>query len=56
MVDEPRTYREVAQSAYSKQWEEALGRQLGDTGVMVTGVRGQKNKEQSYVSGRVLSH
>ncbi|THG92713.1 hypothetical protein EW026_g8285 [Hermanssonia centrifuga] len=24
--------------------------------VMVTGVRGQKNKEQSYVSGRVLSH
>ncbi len=24
--------------------------------VMVTGVRGQKNKEKSYVSGRVLSH
>ncbi|THG93712.1 hypothetical protein EW026_g7595 [Hermanssonia centrifuga] len=34
VVDEPRTYREAAQSAYSKQWEEALGieyRQLRDT-------------------------
>ncbi len=37
MVDEPRTYREAAQSAYLKQWEEALGieyRQLRDTGTI----------------------
>ncbi|PSS05347.1 hypothetical protein PHLCEN_2v3934 [Hermanssonia centrifuga] len=37
VVDEPRTYCEAAQSAYSKQWEEALGikyRQLRDTGTI----------------------